>query len=207
MYEDMIGYVQNYLKKPDNKFLGTDSKYPFRNTFEHCLRVYNWAVRINDVEKGSLDVVCIAAIFHDVGKAVANDKTHGHASACICDAYLRSINYPAFERKQIVHAIEVHHFKEDPTLALTLEEKILMDADLLDEVGALTAIWDSMATVIEGDPTYLKVYYRLNRFFEKLTRKGLFVKTDYGKKLYKERIKFIEYFLCNLKFELGIEDE
>lgn len=206
MYEDMIEYVQDYLEKPDNGYPVTDSKFPFRNTFEHCIRVYNWAVRINNVEKGNKNIVSIAAIFHDVGKVVANDKTHGHASASICDAYLRSIDYPDYERNQIVHAIEIHHFKEDSSLKLTLEEKILMDADLLDEVGALTAIWDSMATVIEGNPTYLKVYYRLSHYFEKLTGKGLYIKTDYGKKLYNERIRFIECFLCNLKYELGINE-
>ena len=204
MYEDMIRFVDNYFKKAADSGSSSVEKYPFRNRFDHCMRVYKWAVRINEIERGHNDIVSISAIFHDIGKAHVNDKSHGEVGAAICNSYLSGINFDENLKNKIVHAISIHNYKEDHCINLTLEEKILMDADLLDEVGALTVVWDSMATAIEPDPEYSKVFLRTSRYYEKLKGKSIYLKTDYGRKLYSERLNFLHILIDNLKFELGI---
>lgn len=205
MYADMIEYVKKYFDNTDNPRSKFDTKYPFRNNFDHCVRVYNWALRINRLEKADENIVAIASIFHDVGKAYNMEISHAEISADVCKAYLKKLQYPEYKILRIVQAIKVHPFKEDTNIHLYPEDKILMDADLLDEVGALTAVWDSMATALEARPDYLKVYNRSLKFYNKVASKREVLKTPTGRAFYDERLKFLNSFIENLGFELGID--
>jgi uncharacterized protein len=205
LYSQIIDYVKRYFNNADNPRSKYDSRYPFRNNFEHCMRVYHWALRINSAERGDRDVIAIASLFHDIGKTVNLDYSHADIGADICNAYLTTICYPSEKRVKIVQAIRLHPYKDNPSLSLTLEEKILMDADLLDEVGALTAVWDSMATAMEDMPDYLKVYKRSSRFYSKVARKKESIKTDTGRLFYEQRLDVLSGFIENLGFELGVE--
>ncbi|MBC2580778.1 HD domain-containing protein [Clostridium sp. DJ247] len=204
MYEDMINYVKKFL---DNRELEVDdfeNKYPFRIRFQHILRVYNWTHRLNEFEKGDEQVVSIAAIFHDVGKRNDNSIPHADLSAEICSKYLESINYDKNQSKRIIQAIKKHSSKKECIEKLSLEDRILIDADLLDEVGAITVLWDSMATVMETDPSYMKVYERLQKRLERIKKKSSLTKTKTGARFYEERLRFLENFIENLEYELQV---
>ena len=205
MYEDMIHYVKEFLQNADAKAALSSSKFPFRDRFDHTLRVYKWALRINEVEKGDEEILSIAAIFHDVGKWVKNNKPHALVGSEICDTYLRNISYPEAKRTRVVNAIKYHSSKSREDLDLTLEDKILMDADMLDEVGATAVLWDSMATALQKEGSYFKAYQRHVKFFKSLDNHKKYIKTATGAKLYQERLDFLELFIDQLEFELGIK--
>src|SRR5574341_119148 len=40
---------------------------PFRNRFEHTMRVLTWAHRLHEVEGGDFDIITFAILFHDTG--------------------------------------------------------------------------------------------------------------------------------------------
>ena len=208
MYEAMMAFVKNKLDEntPPADLIVL---YPFRDRFEHTRRVQQWALRIQAVEGGDRDIVAIAAIFHDVGKCIGrlgkDGRPHELVSAEICDEYLRRINYPAPRRERILKAVRHHSFKKDrPGVNLSLEEKIIIDADMLDEVGALTVVWDSMATALENKPSYEKVLQRNLHFYTELKKQVIYFKTPTGRKFFEERLRFLGYYIENLQYELGM---
>lgn len=207
MYKEMINYVRKSLENRELHPEDFENKFPFRIRFQHTMRVYKWALRLNEFEKGDQEIISISVIFHDVGKASDSDSDvpHAEVSGEICKKYLESINYNKNKSDIIVQAIKKHSHKEEHVEKLTLEEKILIDADLLDEVGAITVLWDSMATAMENDPSYEKVYERLKKRLDRIKEKKLLIKTKTGMKFYEDRIKFLENFLDNLKYELEVK--
>ena len=77
-----------------------------------------------------------------------------------------------------------------------------MDADLLDEVGAISILWDSMATAIGDEASYKKAYQRIKNFYRINKPKIRRCKTEAGRKEYEKRMETIETFLEELEKEL-----
>lgn len=204
MYEAMIEYVRKYFENHDPLATDLPVKFPFRNRFDHILRVYHWALRINRMEKGDEEVVAVAAIFHDIGKAADDDRPHAIVSAEICEAYLRSDGFSEEKRSRIVETIRMHSSKTMDKSKLTLEQRILMDADMLDEVGATAVLWDSMAVALEENPSYLRAHQRHCEFYAKLKGYKKLLKTGTGKKLYTSRLKVLRNFIKETEYELGL---
>lgn len=201
MYQQMLEFVKGHLEKTDVK-ASSVAAYPFRNRFEHTVRVVRWARRIGAVEQGDVNIITIAAIFHDVGKA-AVDRPHAAVSAEICEQYLRSRGYSTDLIQRVTRAVRLHSDKHLPASELTLEEQILMDADLLDESAALMILWESMAEGAEEKQSYSKTYQRiLDRYYKKLDI-GRHIKTNEGRRLFDENMHFVRLFLQQLQFELG----
>ena len=181
------------------------TRFPFRNRFEPTLRVYKWAERINSVEKGNEEVVMISAIFHDVGKSINGDTNHAEESAKICRDYLLDQGFDLDFVERVTNVIRVHSSKEMPAEDLSLEERILIDADTLDETGALTVLWDSVDTGAKKEQSYLIVYNRVAEALEHKKGDLKRLKTDEGRRLYHERNEFLESCIRNLEYELGMQ--
>ena len=58
-YSEVIEFVRK--KTSEN---GRPKGYPFRNRFEHTMRVYRWAIRLQAKLGGNLDVIVLAALLH-----------------------------------------------------------------------------------------------------------------------------------------------
>ena len=207
-HEKMVEFVKDFFESHDP--IGTDlaHRYPFRRRFGHCLRCTKRARRISIAEGADGEIVMISALFHDIGKAVSGSgQDHGEIGAKICDEYLASIGYNAERRARIVRIVRDHskHADDDNT---SLEEKVVSDADLLDEVGAISVLWDSMACAGEDEPSYIEPYNRIARTFFHL--RGTFSKrlhTQNAQYILKERLSFLQNFLWELDYELGKSEE
>ena len=77
-----------------------------------------------------------------------------------------------------------------------------MDADLLDEVGAVSVLWDSMATACEDGASYRKAYNRIKSFYSGNKPKIRRCKTEVARLEFARRMKLVEDFLAQLEKEL-----
>ncbi|MEW6228845.1 MAG: HD domain-containing protein [Bacillota bacterium] len=196
MYDEIVQYVRTVTR------LSERFSQPFRDRFEHTMRVYAWARRIQRVEGGDLEIISLAVLFHDVGWD--EHGPHAEISAAIAEEYLTNASFPEEKIERIASIVRNHSSKSRVVAALSLEDQIVMDADLLDEVGAISIAWDCMATAYEENPTYQKAYERIRRYFEKSKERGTLLKTNAGRRFYQERLEFIQNFMANFEYELGL---
>ncbi len=195
-YAEVIEYVK---KMTDEN--GRPNNYPFRSRFEHTMRVYRWAIKLQSKLGGDLDVIVLAALLHDIGWDVSGERDHAEVGAELAVEYLDSLGVDADIIRQVGEIIMIHEDK-DTDRDLSLETRIVMDADLLDEVGAISIMWDSMATACEDDPTYKKAYYRIKEFYRKNKPKIRRCKTDAARAEWTKRMQLIETYMTQLEKEL-----
>lgn len=116
--------------------------------FEHILRVMHMAETLARAEGGDADVVCAAALLHDIarhaedsalqsGEPTGSAETdHAQVSASDARAFLLKNGADAAFAARVAGAIRSHRFR-GAAQPETLEAKILFDADKLDSIGAI----------------------------------------------------------------------
>ncbi len=200
---EMIAFVKGFAD--DHDPIGTDlpGRFPFRLRAEHCFRVYRWAQRIHEQEGGDRSVVEISALFHDIGKC-KDSATDDHAivGADICRQYLRSIGFDEAKTDIICSIVASHSHHATAT---TLEAKIESDADLLDEVGAITVLWDALDEGTKSTQSYRSAYDRIFQAYLRLAEsRSRHLHTPTARRFYEERLSFLRLYLDNLALELGL---
>ena len=103
--------------------------------WEHVVRVFELADRIGRKERADMEVLLVAAILHDVGRMISEEK-HALASARLSEDLLRDLGFSEEKIERIIHCILAHSYSSGVTPE-TLEAKILSDADKLDALGAI----------------------------------------------------------------------
>jgi uncharacterized protein len=134
-FREEMAHVKGYLQKTAPRESGT--YFPWddgRYKWEHTLMVLNSGLLLAKEEKARIDVVALAAIFHDVSYYTTSYKEHGHEGAKYAMEYLRKKSYPNELVADVSYAIDVHVGEMNPK---TMEAKIIQDADTLDKVGAV----------------------------------------------------------------------
>ena len=140
-FEEMMRFVRDYLsasvESEDDG--GRMRWYPWHSAeyrFNHIRNVVEIATEIAEAEGADVDVVRVAAAFHDVAKLEADQDVHAEAGARVAREYLRSRgNYPESFIDEVCDAIVDHSYTGD-LADVPLESRCLMEADLLDKVGA-----------------------------------------------------------------------
>ncbi len=193
-YAEVIEFVRKQTSEN-----GRPPNYPFRSRFEHTMRVYRWAIKLQSKLGGDLDIIVLAALLHDIGWDEV--RPHGEVGAEIAVDYLDSLGVDPEKIAKIGEIIMMHSDK-DTEAELSLECKIVMDADLLDEVGAIGILWDAMATAQEDEASYKRAYYRIKNFYRINKPKIKRCKTDAGRVEYNKRMQLIEEFIFQLEKEL-----
>ena len=181
-YADVIEFVKTQTAKN-----GRPPNYEFRSRYEHTMRVYRWAIKLQSKLGGDLDIIVLAALLHDIGWD--ENRPHGEVGAEIAVEYLDSIGVDPEKIAKIGEIIMIHEEKDT-------------DADLLDEVGAVSVLWDSMATALEDDASYKRAYYRIKNFYRINKPKIRRCKTDAGRVEYNKRMQLLEEFIFQLEKEL-----
>ena len=201
----MLDFVKSFIEERDPTATKIEFRYPFRRLYDHCYRVYRWAQRIRVLEGGDRDVVEVSALFHDIGKCV-DTSTDGHAleGARICRTYLDSIGFDGGKTDRIAGIIadHIHHCRGDQG---SVEARVASDADLLDEMGAMTVLWDCMGMPAEEKNSYKAAYAKIKGHLEKYSTGGGLL-TEAGTRFLMERIAFLGLFVRNLEFELGLAE-
>jgi len=140
-FADMEEFVHDYLaasvESEDDG--GRMRWYPWHSAdyrFNHIRNVVDIAENIATEEGADVDVVRVAALFHDVAKLEAEQDVHAEAGARVAREYLRTRgDYPESFVEEVCQAVEDHSYQGDLD-DVSLEAQCLIEADVLDKVGA-----------------------------------------------------------------------
>lgn len=184
----------------------------------HLKRVVAMAKQLAVQENADLNVVIPAAWLHDFVVIPKNSPLRKQASQISARRgveFLESIGYPTRYHKDIAHAIEAHSFSAGIT-PLTLEAKIVQDADRLDALGAVGLarcfiISGKMSVAIynEQDPfcidrTPNDREATIDHFYTKLFRIAETLNTSAALIEGQRRVQVMKQYLNDLKREISI---
>jgi uncharacterized protein len=160
------------------------------HSLEHTIRVTNSCIDLASQLNGSIDVVAIAALFHDVGRPLEDisGKCHAELSAEIASTFLtrNSLSEMVEEIKEIILS---HRYskKMEPT---TKEGRILKDADALDALGAI-GLYRTISYSVENKYGLKKA---LEHFEEKLFNLPNLMRFDLTREIAEKEIELLREF-------------
>ena len=186
--------------------------------FEHASRVLSNAERIAKEEKGDLDIIIPAALFHDL---IVYPKDHydtnksQEESAEAAEKILIALdNFPKEKIGKIKTCILECSFNKGINPQL-LESKILQDADGLEATGAISIMRTYSSTGQMQRPFYnsedpfcknrkpeITPKYALDLFYVRLLKVADRMHTKTAKKIAERRTDFLLTFLKELELEL-----
>ena len=105
----------------------------------HLQRVWHNARTLQIEEGGDLEVLLAAVLLHDCVAVEKNSPLRSQASRLAAEKaskVLANLNWPEARIDAVIHAIEAHSFSANIT-PLTLEARLMQDADRLDSLGML----------------------------------------------------------------------
>ncbi|MCU0091646.1 HD domain-containing protein [Pseudomonas koreensis] len=105
----------------------------------HLQRVWHNARTLQAEEGGDLEVLLAAVLLHDCVAVEKNSPLRSQASRLAAEKaskVLANLNWPEARIDAVTHAIEAHSFSANIT-PLTLEARLMQDADRLDSLGML----------------------------------------------------------------------
>lgn len=104
----------------------------------------------------------MAVIFHDVGYTVLSED-HAKSNADICRKYLIDNHYDA--KYDEVYEIIINHDNKELLHAqnTSIEQILMIEADNLDESGALSVLRDALAVGATPNVSYNTAYERIRK--------------------------------------------
>ena len=196
------------IKEFVKSFFETENKTGTHD-FSHTMRVFHLSEKIGIEENADMEILLPSALLHDVGRSQPGD--HAENSGRIAAEILKQLAFPEEKIEKIIYAISVHRYAKGE-IPKTLDAKILQDADRIDALGAIgimrTFSYGSRKLYNEDDPfneTGRKLNdkeYSLDHFYQKLLKLPELMHTKTGKKIAKEREKFMLKFLDELRKEI-----
>jgi uncharacterized protein len=203
----MFQFVKSYLENNDGEATKT-GYFPFRKRSEHIERVFMWAERLVDgVTYINKKAVLVSAIFHDIGYAISVDMSkHAESSAVLCEQYLKENGYDIEFINFVIYLVRNHSNKELMKEGDTpLELILLMEADLLDETGALSIVWDCMMEGSQEIQTFDKTYNHIMNYSCNSLNINPMV-TAKARVFWENKQNLMKEFINQLSFDLGIKN-
>jgi uncharacterized protein len=123
---------------------------------QHIYRVLYFALDIAGDYTIDIDVLITAALLHDIGRDAQYQNPaldHAAVGADMAYDFLRTIGWPENTANHVKVCISTHRYRNN-TLPISLEAKILFDADKLDVTGAMGIARTLAYKGIVGEPLY-----------------------------------------------------
>ncbi|WP_164668803.1 HD domain-containing protein [Virgibacillus doumboii] len=163
--------------------------------FFHMKRVANTAKAIAEYEKADIFICEAAAWIHDVGDGKLFSDSEKELEKL--EEFLHSLNCTSQQIDYIKTAAKDVSFSKGKT-PVTLEGKIVQDADRLDALGAIGiarsfAFGGSNGQLIWHDSNHNNT--SVQHFYDKLLKLKNMMNTDTAKQIAEERHRFMEKFL------------
>lgn len=215
--------IRDYVRK---KLVPSD----LAHTMEHVDCVVKLVKMISEAEGASLKIAVPAAYFHDVApREVAMHHMHTYKSAALAEEYLKKTGlFTPEEIAHILHCIITSSYGSYLLgyRPLSLEAKVVRDADWLDAIGArgvarVFAFEQAHGAKEMGYPSYdpeeLPIAIDMNitgpdgspiyHFSTKLLKINSLLETATGRKLGEDRHRFMVEFLRQYQKETDIKKE
>lgn len=203
MYEQHLQFVKEKLIQQNGNF-PPDTEMKFRPKYNHILRVLGWTKRLvegrSDIDKNALFT---AAIFHDVGYSDNMKNPHAEVGAKIFSEYAREKNMDDLFIEKVTNLILNHSSKEllkDSDTSIELI--ILMEADLLDEEGAMRMVWYSIDKGMTGANSYDDIYQHIVMGNNKRLENPMI--TEKAKIIWREKYSLVKLFTNQLQEDIEI---
>lgn len=204
----LIDYFRKNIASSQNKYCNSDN---WMFCIKHSLRVEKYTAQIrsefDSFSKSDIFTLQAASIFHDIGNVVQREN-HGEIGAEIVRNLFDDTEFLSnceIDKERLVHII-AHHSDKNNENDRDLVSVILKDADVLDQVGA-------MSILMQGSKHDYNSYEYFNEVLDNLKNKELtycekeylLLKTNPAKKIMNEKIKLIKNFIKQLTGEISGE--
>lgn len=194
--EKALQFIKDSIEKHNRP------SYPFRSRYRHTLRVLMWVERLQKELGGDLEILTYSTILHDC--AWNGKENHAVTSYRVAKDFLDGFELEEEFKSKVLEGV-LHHNQND-TLGLCKESYILMDADELDEVGAICIFWDTLAENHENDTmSYKSALLRIKKYIPDLYKNIPKFHFDCALDVYNRKLKFMEDFIKEAEEELEIE--
>ena len=173
---------------------------------DHVLRVLSSARTIQAETNGDLAIIELAALLHDVGDAKFHEGVE--RSAEFAREILGGLSADQDVIEHVAHIVDNISFRKgESARPLSLEGKVVQDADRLDALGAIGIVRTIEYGAVLGQPFYLAeagdAKTGVGHFHEKLFKLKELLNTDAARRMAEEREAFMQTFLDQYMSECG----
>jgi uncharacterized protein len=210
-FEDMKGFVADYLAASvENEEDGGRMRwYPWHSAeyrFNHTLNVVDLAADIARREGADVDVVRVATLFHDIAKLEAEQERHADEGARVAREYLTTRgDHPASFVDQVTQSVRDHSY-QGPLDDVSLETRCLIEADILDKIGANGVVLMLLRMGYESR-SHMDAGEMIDRVLERGRDAARRVQSDAAESVAHQRLKRVKWFREWLTGEVpGIEE-
>jgi uncharacterized protein len=206
-FEAMERFVHDYLAASVEKEEegGRMRWYPWHSAeyrFNHIRNVTDLAAEIAGKEGANVDVTRVAALFHDISKLEADQDAHADEGARVAREYLETHGeYPASFVDAVCRAVREHSYQGDLD-DVTLESRCLMEADLLDKIGANGTALMLLRMGYEAR-THMDANEMVGRVLERGEDAATRVRSDAATSIAHQRLKRVRWFKEWLEGEIA----
>lgn len=205
-YKEYLTYVKEYLIQ-HRGLESPNPLHPFRSRFQHTIRVLHWCMRLSQgMEHVDRNLLCTAAIFHDIGYGSWDNENHAGRSVQAFHEYALAQGMEKEFSRKVERLIARHSDKsllKDPETEP--EMILLLEADLLDEEGAMGIVWDCMTMGNLHASSYARAYYHIMESSNKEEPNPMV--TERAKMIWEEKKGIVEKFVKLLEDDLMIGSE
>jgi uncharacterized protein len=197
-FEDMMRFVEDYLSASvENEDDGGRMRwYPWHSAeyrFNHIVNVVDLATEIAQREGADVDVVRVAALFHDIAKLEAEQDVHAEEGARVAREYLATHgDFPQSFVEQVCQVVADHSY-QGPLEDVSLETRCLIEADILDKVGANGAALMLLRMGYEAR-THMDAAEMVERVLDRGRDATNRVESDAAESIAHQRLKRVKWF-------------
>ncbi|WP_416839060.1 HD domain-containing protein [Haloferax sp. DFSO52] len=197
-FEDMKRFVSGYLSASvENEDDGGRMRwYPWHSAeyrFNHILNVVSLSTDIAEHEGADVDVVRVAALFHDISKLEAEQEIHAEEGARVAREFLDTHgDYPESFIEQVCQVVADHSYQGSLD-DVSLETRCLIEADILDKIGANGTALMLLRMGYEAR-THMDAAEMVERVFERGRDASRRLESDRAESIAYQRLKRVKWF-------------
>ena len=163
------------------------------------MRTIKLAERLMNKEIADKEIVIVTLLLHDISKTVC-ENSHNLVSHRLAEIFFEKFPYLDKKKKKILDCILYHSAKDLESLDLTAEMKVVMDADINDEVGMLLISKVCLRSHNKNLST-AELIKSLDNKYSKIERETELLKTKTGREQYIQKKKKLKEYIDALKVE------